>query len=87
MSGIFGNSLEVSALTKDPSWKRSLEKVMREPGGPKLVELIHATELALFYRWQELAGDGPAQEREAMQQAAANLRSLQSHRLGWPDWS
>jgi hypothetical protein len=87
MSDIPDKSLDLPALNETPSWKRSLEKAMHESDGVKLVGLIHATELVIFDRWQELGADGHAKEREAMRDAAENLRSLKVHRLGWPDWS
>jgi hypothetical protein len=87
MVDISDKSLDLSAFNKTPSWKRSLEKAMRESDGVKLVDLIHATELVIFDRWQELGTDGHAKEREALKDAAENLRSLKVHRLGWPNWS
>jgi hypothetical protein len=87
MPDISGKSLDLPALNKTRSWKQSLEKAMRESDGVKLVYLIHATELFIFDRWQELGTDGHAKEREAMKDAAENLRSLKVHRLGWPDCS
>jgi hypothetical protein len=60
---------------------------VRESDGAKLVGLIHATELAIFHRWQELGTDAQSKEREALKKATENLRSLTVHRLGWPEWS
>jgi hypothetical protein len=53
------------------------EKVAWESDAENILILIHATEDALFLRWQEL-GDGPMDksERAAMNAAAADLLSI-----------
>jgi hypothetical protein len=67
-------------------WKTAYEKTVWELDKEKLLALIHATEGALFERWQEL-GDDPANTRErvAMEAAAEDLLAIKIHRLGWPD--
>jgi len=68
------------------SWKTAYEGTIWEPDSEKLLESIHATEGALYHRWQEL-GDGPShkEERAAMEEAAADLLAIKIHKLGWPN--
>jgi hypothetical protein len=83
-------SLQPSAVAPHsaeiPSWKTAYERTVWELDKEKLLALIHATEGALFERWQEL-GDDPActRERIAMKIAADDLLAIKIHRLGWPD--
>ena len=68
-----------------PSWKRSLEKAMRESDSGKLLSLVYDTEAALFVRWQQISNDETHQaEREAMNEAASDLWSIKVYKLGWP---
>jgi hypothetical protein len=68
-----------------PSWKAEYEKTVWESDREKLLSCIHATEGALFNRWQELGTDPVAEEeRAAMQAAAADLLAIKLHKLGWP---
>jgi hypothetical protein len=69
-----------------PSWKTAHEEAVWESDTARLLALIHATEDALFLRWQEL-GDGSAhdQERAAMEAAANDLLKLKIRKLGWPE--
>jgi hypothetical protein len=67
------------------SWKAEYEKTIWESDAEKLLPSIHATEAALFHRWQELGNDTVAkEERAAMHAAAADLLAIQIHKLGWP---
>jgi predicted glycosyl hydrolase (DUF1957 family) len=67
------------------SWKAEYEKTIWETDNDKLLPCIHATEAALFHRWQELSDDSMAQEeRAAMNAAAADLLAIKLHKLGWP---
>ena len=68
-----------------PSWKVAYEKIVWESDAAKLLILVHATEDALFLRWQELC-NGPTDkpERAAMSAAAADLLAIKLHKLGWP---
>ena len=49
-------SIAVSSKSA-PSWKRSLEKAMRESDTKKLLSLVYDSETALFIRWQEISND------------------------------
>jgi hypothetical protein len=88
MSDIFGQSLDLSTLSKDStqtcSWKRNLQKTMQETDTEKLLPLVHSTELALYYRWQELGTCGQTEEHKAMIEAVNDLWSIKLHKLGWP---
>jgi hypothetical protein len=69
-----------------PLWKTAHEKAVWESDTKKLLTEIHATEGALFLRWQEIADDaGYTKERAEMKAAAADLLAIKIHRLGWPD--
>jgi hypothetical protein len=68
------------------SWQTEYEKTLWELDEEKLLSLIHATEGALFRRWQELGNDpGHTQERIGMEAAAEDLLALKIHKLGWPN--
>jgi hypothetical protein len=71
---------------ENPSWKAAYEKTRWESGTEKLLTLLHATEAALFLRWQELE-DVPEhrEERDEMESAAKDLLAVKIHKLGWPD--
>jgi hypothetical protein len=67
------------------SWKEPYLAALREPDKEKLVELVHATELAMFLRQQELANsDDHHEERSETALACENLLTLKTHMLGWP---
>jgi hypothetical protein len=68
------------------SWKSAYERAVWESDTKKLLTEIHATEEALFLRWQEMAdGASYTKERAEMEAAAADLLAIKIHRLGWPD--
>jgi hypothetical protein len=51
----------------------------------KLTALVHATEGAMFLRWQELANSTDHhEEMSEMEVASAALLSIKAHKLGWP---
>jgi hypothetical protein len=69
-----------------PSWKALYEKTIWEADTEKLLTLIHATEAALYLRWQEIDDSAAHQpERAAMEAAAKELLAVKVHKLGWPD--
>ncbi|HXN18489.1 MAG TPA: hypothetical protein VN875_09185 [Candidatus Binatus sp.] len=65
------------------SWKEPYLAALIEPDTEKLAKLVHATELAIFLRVQELAGfaDGHEERRE-IGAACENLLALKSLILG-----
>lgn len=67
------------------SWKRQIQKALRENEPEKLSDLVHAAESALFVRWQELCENDSPEERASMQAAADNLLAIKIHKLGWPN--
>jgi hypothetical protein len=85
-----GQSLQTdsaaAAPAQIPSWKAVYEKTRRESDTEKLLTLIHATEAALYLRWQEV-GESPADAEElaAMKAAAEELLAIKIQRLGWPN--
>jgi hypothetical protein len=91
MSASFSLSIQsVFVPAKSPakisSWKTIYENTIWELDAKKLLALIHATEAALYLRWQELS-NGPENtgERAAMKAAAKELLAIKLHKLGWPD--
>jgi hypothetical protein len=69
-----------------PLWKSAYERAVRESDAKKLLTEIHATEEALFHRWQEIGDDvAHAKERIEMEAASEDLLAIKIHRLGWPD--
>jgi len=89
MSDIFGQSLDLSSLSKDlaqtSSWKRNLQKATQETNTEKLLQLVQSTETALYYRWLELGTEGHPEERQAMSHAVNDLWEIKIHKLRWPD--
>jgi hypothetical protein len=68
-----------------PLWKSAYEKTVWESDTKKLLTEIHATEEALFLRFQEIGDDAShAKERVEMEAAAEDLLATKIHRLGWP---
>jgi hypothetical protein len=89
MSGSAGQSFPSAfpsaRLVRTSSWKAEYEKTIWETDKDQLLPCIHATEAALFHRWQELGNDSAAkEERAAMDAAAADLLAIKLHKLGWP---
>jgi hypothetical protein len=88
MSDIFGQSLHLSPVSTEstpiPSWKQSLQNAMQESDAEKLLQLVHATELAIYYRWQELGAEGQPGERQAISDAVNDLWEIKINKLGWP---
>ena len=89
MSGSAVQSIQTASSSArsigTPSWKAEYEKTVWESDQEKLLPCIHATEAALFLRWQELGNHSAAkEERAAMNAAAADLLAIKLHRLGWP---
>ncbi|MGA7918321.1 MAG: hypothetical protein WCA38_01535 [Candidatus Acidiferrales bacterium] len=67
------------------SWQEPYQRVLGETDTNRLIELIHATEAAMFRRWQELAGSSDHhEERSELELASAALLSIKTHKLGWP---
>lgn len=66
------------------SWKGPYLAALIEPDKEKLTKLVHATELAMFLRVQELAGSvGGHEERKEIEVASGNLLTVKSLILDW----
>ena len=75
----------MSDAAQTSTWQELYERALTETDDDKLIELIHATEGAMFRRWQETANSTDHQEeRSAMDVASAALLSIKTHKLGWP---
>ena len=82
-----------SSLPSDfgcPAWEREYQACLVEADPKKHIERVHTAEAAIFNRLQELAqnsnnSDHKA-ERQAIEEALANVRALQKSNLGFPDW-
>jgi len=83
-SGLRGYMSATVRPIHEHSWKRHVQKALRENDPNKLVHFVYATELALFLRWQELDGKADEEERAAMRSAADNLLAIKIYKLGWP---
>ena len=71
-------------LTHGRSWKRLVRGALREDDPATLLPCVHATETALFLRWQELARNIDFEELTAMHEATTILLAIKIHKLGWP---
>ncbi len=74
------------------SWQSEVQAAVNEPKNEKLLERVHAAEVAIFNRLQDLGKDTNAAgsqgaEREALATALETLRLLKRDRLGFPDWT
>jgi len=74
-----------------PAWQPEVQAAVNEAESEKLLERVHAAEIAIFNRLQELAKEStPVSslkvEREALASAMKTLLSLKRDRLGFPDW-
>jgi hypothetical protein len=68
-----------------PSWKQPFLRALEESDQQKLGELIHASEHAIFLRQQELKNSSDDhEERSEMNVAELALRTIKTHKLGWP---
>jgi hypothetical protein len=66
-------------------WKESYELALRESDKPKLAALVHAAEVMIFLRGQELSRSADHHdERNEMRGAAADLLAIKAYKLGWP---
>ncbi len=66
------------------SWKEPYLAALIESDKEKLTKLVHATELAMFLRVQELAGSADGhEERKEIGTACENLLTLKTLILGW----
>lgn len=75
-----------------PAWQSEVQAAVNEPEIKKLLERVHAAEVAIFNRLQDLGKDPQSassqqHEREALNAAMKTLLSLKRDRLGFPDWT
>lgn len=67
------------------AWKQYYESALQELDLAKTEDNVHLAENALFYRWQELAGNPDHHnERNEMKRASEMLLRVKTQRLGWP---
>jgi hypothetical protein len=73
---------------KFPGWQHEFEAALLEADQQKLRERLEAAEVAMFLRSQALVHgtDGHA-EQQAIRDATAKLRLIQTEKLGYPDWN
>ena len=76
-------SVSVGPIT-GRSWQRFIQKALREHDPDKLLQYVHASEMAMFFRWQELGKNIEPGEMASMQAAIDNLLAIKIHKLGWP---
>jgi hypothetical protein len=74
------------------SWQSEVQAAVNESSHEKLLERVHAAEIAIFNRQQELTRDTKRAfshdaEREALNHALETLRLIKRDRLGFPDWT
>lgn len=81
----------LSKSARFPSWHSELQTASNETDPEKLLKCVHAAEVAIFNRLQELADGGlkdgtHQEERDSLAEAVEKLRLLKRDRLGFPDW-
>jgi hypothetical protein len=72
---------------KYPHWQREFEAALREEDPESLRQRVDAAEAAIFVRSQALVDSPHAQEQQAMSDATRTLRTIQTEKLGYPDWN
>lgn len=82
----------LSTSARLPSWQSHIEAAIHETDPDRLLKHVHAAEVAIFNRLQQLADggleDGTHQaERDSLADAVEQLRLLKRDRLGFPDWN
>jgi hypothetical protein len=83
--GLLTNFLPVSVgPVTGRSWQRFIQKALREHDPDKLLQYVHAGEIAMFFRWRELGKSIEPGEMAAMRAATDNLLAIKVHKLGWP---
>jgi hypothetical protein len=79
-----GFMAQVNAPTP-PAWRELHQAVLRESDSNRLHGMILAVEEAMFLRAQQLdASEAHRTERAAIEQAAEELLSIKTEKLGWP---
>lgn len=82
--------MPISIPARFPSWQLQVQAAIDETDQEKLLSLVHAAEMAIFNRLQELGKlsqpDGHSEERDSLAHALETLRLLKRDRLGFPDW-
>lgn len=82
----------LSMPARFPAWQSEVQAAINEMDPEKLLGRVHAAEVAIFTRLQEL-GEGAMKdsahqvERESLATAVETLRLLKRDRLGFPDWT
>jgi hypothetical protein len=85
------NEASSSSGSSFASWRSEVQAAVDESNSEKLLERVHAAEIAIFNRLQELAKETKLvsfhhAEREALDSALETLRLIKRDRLGFPDW-
>jgi hypothetical protein len=76
-----------STPARFPSWQSEVQAAANETDPEKLLGRVHAAEVAIFTRLQELGEGAHEAERESLADAVETLRLLKRDRLGFPDWT
>lgn len=72
------------ANSRSSSWEEPYLAALKESDIEKLTALVHATELAMYLRLQELASSADGhEERKEIEVANGNLLTVKTLILGW----
>lgn len=82
----------LSTPARFPSWQSEVQAAINETDPEKLLVRVHAAEVAIFTRLQELGkshmkDNAHQAERESLATAVETLHLLKRDRLGFPDWT
>jgi hypothetical protein len=70
-----------------PEWQADYQAALLELNPEKLPQRVEAAETKIFKRLQDLAHNSNSHaERQEIEDALANLRTVKSEALGFPDW-
>ena len=70
-----------------PEWQHEYYAALVETAPRRLSERVTAAETAIFKRLQTMSASADSQaERQAIEDALADLRILKKEHLGFPDW-
>jgi hypothetical protein len=70
-----------------PEWQQEYQAALLELDPAKLPQRVEAAETAIFKRLQTMShGSDSKAERQAIEDALANLRVIKQEKLAFPDW-
>jgi hypothetical protein len=67
-----------------PSWGQVYQEALDETEPSKILERVHAAEIAIYERWPQLDTSANAHELQAIDYAVKGLLRIKTETLKWP---